>query len=325
MTMSTRSEDILYRITLGSLSAVALLPLWVLFLCADIIFILVYYVVRYRRRMVHDNLVKCFPEKCPREIHAIERRFYRNFADYVVEAIKLLHISDKEMMRRLTFSGLDSVRLTMDSGRSIVAFFSHTGNWEWVPSITLHCRQQTEAGAVFCQIYRPLRNRVFDRLMLHVRSRFGSVSIPKATTLRRFIEMRRENIVSITGFMSDQKPSHGDAVHIIDFLGRPTAVITGTAALAHRLGMAAVYFNMSKPRRGHYHIEIIPMCDDASKVDPLALTDCYFSHLESTIRREPAIWLWTHNRWKNGTGAPRRTSSDGSDSRSTTSTDSYRK
>lgn len=304
--MSRHSEDIIYHITLGLLRAVALLPLSVLYLFADIIFVLVYHVVRYRRRMVRGNLAKCFPDKSPRELQDIERRFYRNFADYVVETIKLLHISDKEMMRRFTFSGLDTVHETMDNGRTIVAFFSHTGNWEWVPCITLHCHEQSEAGDVFCQIYRPLRNRVFDRLMLHIRSRFGSVSIPKATTLRRFLEMRRAGIVSMTGFMSDQKPSHGDAVHIIDFLEQPTAVITGTATLAHRLGTAVVYFDISKPRRGHYHLNIVPMCEDASNVDPLSLTDNYFALLENTIRREPAIWLWTHNRWKNGTGAPRQ-------------------
>lgn len=281
------------------LKALARLPFWILYGMADVLFLLIYYIARYRRKLVRKNLAACFPDKSANELRKIERKFYRNFADYIVETIKLLHISDEQMLRRMEFEGLDVVRELMDNGRSIVAYFSHCGNWEWAPSITLHCPKEIADGDAFCQIYRPLRNERFDALMLRIRSRFGSISIPKRTTLRRLLELKREGRVSITGFMSDQKPSHGDAVHIIEFLGRPTAVITGTEQLANRLKMAAVYWDMSKPRRGHYRITVRLMTENAAEVPPMQLTDSYFRMLEETIRRQPSIWLWTHNRWKN--------------------------
>lgn len=296
--MASRTENITYRCLYGILKAVARLPFGVLYALSDLMSAFIYNVVRYRRRMVTENLRSCFPEKSETEIRAIRRQFYRNFADYVVETIKLLHVSDAEIKKRFTWSGLENITDEMNAGRSVVAYFSHCGNWEWAPSITLHCPGQLDNGDLFCQIYRPLRDPVFNRLMLKVRSRFGSVSIPKASALRKFIEMRRQDIVSVTGFMSDQKPSHGDPVHIIPFLGRPTKVITGTETLARRLGMAVVYWDITKPARGHYHVNVVRLTENAADTQPFELTDKYFSLLEKNIRQNPSIWLWTHNRWK---------------------------
>ena len=281
------------------LHLVALMPFWVLYGLADVLNLLIYRVVRYRRKLVRKNMALCFPDKPEGELRHIERAFYRNFADYIVETIKLLHISDKQIEKRMQFTNIGELQRLLAEKRSVVAYFAHTGNWEWAPSVTLHCPEAIAAGDVMCQIYRPLRNARFDALMLKVRSRFGSVSIPKALTLRRLLEYRRAGTVTVTGFMSDQKPSHGDTIHIIDFLNRPTAVITGTESLARRLGMACIYWDMHKPRRGHYVIDIKLMAEDASTTHPFELTNSYFAMLQETIERNPAIWLWTHNRWKN--------------------------
>ncbi len=281
------------------LKCIARLPFCILYGIADVIFVLIYYIVRYRRKMVRKNLASSFPEKSNKYIRHIERQFYLNFADYIVETIKLLHISDEQMKKRMHFENIEIVHQLFKRNRSIVAYFSHCGNWEWVPSITLHCPEQLTSGNAFCQIYRPLRNKNFDALMLKIRGRFNSISIPKKTTLRELLTFRRDGVNSITGFMSDQKPSHGDTVHIIDFLHRPTAVITGTEQLARRLDMAVIYFDMSKLSRGHYCINIRLITDNISGTNEMSITDEYFKLLENTIQRDPAIWLWTHNRWKN--------------------------
>lgn len=276
----------------------AMLPMWILWGIADIIFVVLYYVVRYRRRLVDYNLVTSFPQMDARSLRGVRRRFYRNFADYIVETVKLAHISDSAMRRRFTFSGVEQVDALLRGGRSVVAYFSHTGNWEWAPSVTLWSQMQAGRDAEFCQVYRPLRSRSFDRLMLWLRGRFGSVSYPKRTVLRDLLRLRAAGMPSITGFMSDQKPSHGDAVHIVPFLNHDTQVITGTETVARRLGMAVVYWDMHKVGRGRYHIDIRLICDDPSQMPEHAITDTYFAMLEETIRRRPDIWLWSHNRWR---------------------------
>lgn len=276
----------------------ALLPLPALYCMADVVYFFMYHVTGYRRKVVEKNIRDSFPDKDDEWHRRTVKEFYLNLADYFMETIKLLHISDDEMSRRMEFEGLEDVDRLLGSGRSVLAYFAHCGNWEWVPSITLHCRAMSDPKVRFCQVYRPLRNQWFDAMMLKLRSRFGSYSIRKNGVLREMLTMRRDGIASITGFMSDQKPSHGDDVTILEFMHHPTAMITGTATLARRLGMAVVYFDMQKPSRGHYRLIVRHITDDASTWDADELTRTYASLLEETINRNPAIWLWSHKRWK---------------------------
>lgn len=287
-----------YGILDGIVHALARLPLRCLYLIADVLFLLIFYVVRYRRKVVAKNMSDSFPELSEDKRRRIIRDFYRNLADYIVETIKLLHISDHEIRRRMVFEGVDMIDGLFERGRSIAAYFSHCGNWEWAPSVTLWSRFKADEDAAFCQVYRPLRNEWFDSFMLRLRSRFNPRSFPKKTVFRDLILLRREGRPSITGFMSDQKPSHGDAVHVVRFLNHPTAMITGTEAVARRLDLAAIYWDMEKLSRGHYKITCRLMSDDVRSMPEYALTDAYARMLETTIRRNPSIWLWTHKRWK---------------------------
>lgn len=274
----------------------ALLPLRVLYLCADMLYFLIYKVARYRRHVVRENLEACFPDKNAAELRRMEKDFYRHFADLFVETIKLLHISDAAMSRRMQFEGLDIIDNLTAEGRDVAVYFSHCGNWEWAPSVTLHASHTADID--YCQVYRPLRSRVFDAVMLRIRSRFGSLSFPKSTVLRDLLLLRRQNIVSVTGFMSDQKPSHGDPTVPLMFLNRPTAFISGTETLVRRMKMAAVYWDMEKLSRGHYRIICRLITDGTTTSESGSVTKTYASMLQMTILRNPSIWLWTHKRWK---------------------------
>lgn len=276
------------------LNGLARLPLGVLYVLSDGVYLLLR-LIGYRRKTVRDNLMKCFPDMPDDELKLTERRFYRNFADYIFETIKLLHISDAEISRRMTFENVELMRSHIDAGTSVIVYFSHCGNWEWAPSVTLHTERP---GAVYGQVYRPLKDKLFDDLMLRVRSRFGSLNYPKSHVLRDLIMARREGKVTVTGFMSDQKPSHGDPTYVTMFLNRPTAFITGTETLARKLSMAAVYWDMSKTGRGHYHITCRPLADNVAETNPGDVTARYAEMLEKTIHRNPSIWLWSHKRWK---------------------------
>lgn len=286
------------------LKALALLPLGLLYIFADVLYLLVYHVVRYRRRVVRENIKACFPFMTEAGRADVERRFYHNFADYVVETVKLLHISDREMTRRMTFENLDIIDSLTEAGHDVIVYFSHSGNWEWGASMTMHMRRGEAEGVRYCQVYRPLSSTAFDRIMLRIRSRFGSTSIAKKQTLRKLVEMNRAGLRTVTCFMSDQKPSSGDPTLVLEFLSRPTAFITGTETLARKLGYAAVYWDISKPRRGHYHITCRLLTDDPAACQSGDITRRYAAMLEETIKRSPSIWLWTHNRWKHPVTLP---------------------
>lgn len=299
LTMKPVEKTFSYRMLRGVLKAAAMLPLWVLYGLSDVVWVVLGLVVRYRRGIITANLTASFPDMSPKEIARIRRRFYRNFSDYIFETLKLLHISDSAMRRRMEFSGVEAVDRILGEGRPVVAFFSHCFNWEWVPSITLWSKLTPGEGVEFCQVYRPLRNRVMDALMLDIRSRFGSVSLTKKLVFLDLMRYTRRGIATITGFMSDQKPSHGDEGHYENFLHHPTMFITGTETVARRLDAAVVYFDMNKISRGHYRVDVRLITEKPGELPEGALTDRYCSLLTQTIRRNPALWLWSHNRWKN--------------------------
>lgn len=281
-----------------ALRAAARLPLGVLYAFSDVGYVVLRHVVRYRLAVVRANIKASFPEKSEKERRSIERRFYRHFADNAVESVKMLHMSDEEMSRRMRFENVELIDRLFEENRDIVAYFSHCGNWEWATSVGMHTRTGRDGAADFGFVYRPLKNKVMDALMLEIRGRFGASAFPKATVLRELIRRRRDGRRFIVGFMSDQKPSHGDPAHILMFLNHPTAMISGTETLARKLDTAVIYWDMKRVRRGHYSIECKLMTRSAAAEPQGSLTESYASMLQATIERDPSIWLWSHKRWK---------------------------
>ena len=199
----------------------------------------------------------------------------------------------------MTFDGVELIDKMIAEGKSVVVYLSHCGNWEWIPSITLWTRYAINKELEFCQVYRPLKNKWFDEYFLHLRSRFNSLSFQKRTVLRDLLRLRRDNMPSVTGFMSDQKPSKGDEQYVTMFLNHPTAIITGTETIARKMQMGVVYMDITKPKRGQYHVEMKLISQDASKEPEMYITATYARLLEQTILNTPHIWLWSHKRWKN--------------------------
>ena len=245
----TTAQSVLLAPAEWILRLLALLPLPVLFLLSDLLYILVYHIVRYRRKVVRKNLDNSFPERSKKERRRIERRFYRHFCDYFFETVKLLHISDKEMRRRMKFVNTESLEEILNSGRSVVMMLGHYGNWEYISSIALWLyAPRADLG----QIYRPLKNEWADRLFLKIRSRFGLTCIAKANTLRALVATRSAGRVSGTGFIADQTPSPANIHHWVTFLQQDTPVLTGGETIAKKLDFAVLYFDVEKTRRGHY-------------------------------------------------------------------------
>lgn len=297
--MDSRLKDWGYSAAMLGLSALAAMPFWVLYRLSDCVFIAVYFLFRYRGKVVDDNLSSSFPNKTKKELKAIRRRFYRNFIDNIFETIKLLHVSDSAMRRRMVFENVELTDRYLAEGRHVVVYFSHCGNWEWASSFPMNSRLKDDKKVTFCQIYRPLRDQCMNEVMLLLRSRFGTISLSKRVAFLDLLRYKKKGLVTMTGFMSDQKPSHGDTIHVVDFLNRPTAAITGTETVARRLNAVVVYWDMTKVGRGHYRINQVLISDNPGSLPEHAITDKYLELLQQTIRRDPSIWLWTHKRWKN--------------------------
>ncbi len=286
-------DKIVYGFLYGFAYLHALLPLRILYIFSDILTFFMYHIIRYRRRLVRKNLVNSFPEKSLKEIICIEKDFYRHFCDYIAETIKVLHISDEEMRKRMKFNNLEIFQPYIDDGKSFVMTMGHYGNWEWISSFAMYPPENVLAG----QIYRELKNKPFDKLMYNLRLRFGAINIEKKDTLRTIIKTIRSGKQIFIGFITDQKPSR-NMDYWTTFLNQDTAVLTGPEKIARQTGFVVGYFDVKKTRRGYYEADAMIISDDPKAEPENEITEKYIRLMENTIKRNPALWLWSHNRWK---------------------------
>ena len=285
----------LYYLTVAFLFVLNKLPMRVLHFISTLFYYPVYYIVRYRRKVVRDNLVKSFPEKELKEIIAIEKKFYRNLCDYFMEMIKYYGMSENDVKRYMKFEGIEQFHEAIDAGHSCVLYMGHFFNWEYVTSITLHFnREDTSVG----DIYHPLENRRFDALAKRMREQYGAECISMANTLRRIMQIGKEGKKYLIGFIADQVPTWQSISYWLDFFHRDTPVFTGTEKIARRTGAALFYARMERVKRGYYVLRIEKFADDASLLPEHEATDIYYRKLTENIRQTPDLWLWTHNRWK---------------------------
>ena len=289
------SENILYFPLYFYFWLHALLPLKILYILSDILFFPMFYIVRYRRKLVYQNMKDSFPEKSEKEIRRMEKAFYHHFCDYIVETIKLLHISDKETRKRVKFHNTEALQEIVDNGGSCLMLLGHYGNWEFVPSVTLWMRK---GSVIFAQIYRPLKNKWFDRFFLKLRGRYHSECIAKQDTLRSILRYKSSGRPSITGFMADQTPSPANIHHWVNFLNHDTPVFTGVEKIAHKVGFSVFYFDVEKIKIGYYSVTIREISKNPKETEEFEITNKYMEMMETTILRAPEYWLWTHNRWK---------------------------
>ena len=186
----------------GFIWFISFLPLRILYLVADLNYLLLYYVVHYRRGVVRTNLCNSFPEKSLREIKVIERKYYKHLADLSIELYKLWHMSEASIRKRCVFKNTELPQSYFNEGRSVIGVLGHYGNWEWMSSYGLW-----ETGADFLALYKPIRDKVTDRMMKQIRSRFGAVLVAKDDTLRVIARYRSENRLFLAGFIGDQTPN----------------------------------------------------------------------------------------------------------------------
>ena len=261
-------------------------------------FVVIAYLLRYRRRVINKNLSNAYPDKSEKEIKKLRMQFYRHFCDLLVETVKYTSISDKHIMRRMTFKGSEQVAEILNSGQSIALLLGHYGNWEWVSSLVLWVRPLIQNDTAMGQIYHPLENEVIDRVVLKTRGRMGSDSVSMKETLRWILGNKRDGRPTILGYINDQVPTWHNIHHWLTFLNQETPVFTGIERIVHSQNQAAVYVDVQRVGRGRYECEFQVITRDPSSLGEFELTDIYFQRMEQTINRAPQYWLWSHNRWK---------------------------
>ncbi len=272
----------------------ALLPFRLLYMLSDVLYLFAYFIVRYRRKIVRKNLKNAFPEKSVKSIVKIEKKFYRHLCDYFVETIKTLRLSDAEVRKRMRFENPEIIDRLVANGRSCVVSLGHYGNWEWVTSVGLHLTSDIELGFV----YKQLHSEAFNSLFLKMRSHFHAEPIEMQSIIRQMIRCQQDGKVMVIGFLNDQRPSPRQEKYWTVFLNQQTPVQTGMEKIARKLGNSIVYLDIEKVKRGYYSGKFYAITPDAADETENSIMERYMRKLEETVLREPAYYLWSHDRWK---------------------------
>ena len=281
----------MYYVVYGLIYLLSLLPIWLLHGLADLLAWLLYHIIRYRRDVVLANLLIAFPEKTEAERIRIAKRFYRNFVDNFIETIKLLSASPAFIKKHFVIDNPAVLEAFYKEGRKCQLHLGHTFNWE-----IANAAMPLLTDYAFIVAYMPLSNKIFDRLFLHLRGRTGTILLP-ATRMQRSILPYRNTQYLLT-LVADQAPGGPDIAYWLNFFGQPTPFVRGPERGARIADIPAVFVRFYKTRRGYYHVHFTTLSDHPATTSEGQLTIRYARLLEDAIRQEPALWLWSHRRWK---------------------------
>jgi KDO2-lipid IV(A) lauroyltransferase len=255
-------------------------------------YVIFYYIVGYRKKVVYTNLRNSFPEKSEKEINKIAHKFYHNLCDLFLEVIKVKTVSQKKLVKRISFKNMEIVDRLYNEGRSVMAILGHIGNWEWVGVNAQYFFRHKPFAVV-----KPLSSKFWEDYITRLRYSFGKEGlIPFKQTLR--VLVKNKNHVFLTLIAADQTPTKSEIEYWTTFLNQETPVFLGTEKIAKALNMAVLFFNIQRPKRGHYEIEISVLAENPKDTAENEITEMHVHALEKAIIAHPDNWLWSHRRWK---------------------------
>lgn len=288
-----------YYLFRGLYYVLAHLP-WTFIECASyFVAAIMYGVVRYRREVVTTNLRKSFPEKTALQRRALEWDFYYHLAHQFISTPKILSQSGEQVKREhLILFGQEQLAEDAQSGaKAIILLLGHCGNWEVFTAANLYLN---EHGIQTEQLYRPLDNKAFDEVQLKLRTRFGAITTIKGEIGRKLIEQvhNPKGKPHAIAFITDQTPGRAHIGLWTTFLHQPTPWLDGAERLARKYALPVYYVDIKRISNRKYSGEFICISKDASQTQAKEITKRFALLLQESIKRDPAIWLWSHKRWK---------------------------
>ena len=290
---SSQMHLLIYILTYPLIWILSILPIRILYFISDIIYVLLYQIIGYRKKVVRHNLRLSFPEKSFEELLKIEKESFHHFVDIFMEMIKSFSISKKEIAKRIIIENPELINNYIKDNKSVIVLSSHHGNWEWSPYLMNQL--------VNCKVYAAytkIGNKYFDDKIKSSRMKFGANFIPT----NEFINMMQENAdynrIAIYGFLGDQSPQLEKTYYWSNFLGIRVPIITGAEMLAKRFNFPVVYLKTDLVKRGYYKSKFINLTKNPNELPNYQITELFLEALENQIRNDPSYYFWTHNRFK---------------------------
>lgn len=278
---------------------ISMLPFRILYAISDGVYLLVYYLIGYRKKVVFNNLKLAFPEKSDKEIIELSKKFYRHFVDVFVEMIKSFTVSKEEVYKRYKFTNIDFFEELYKDGKSVILTGSHYANWEWIMSLDSFVKYK--GYAAFTKVANPYLNKK----ILKSRVKFGTHLILTSKLIAEIKHNHKHHIQAMYGLLSDQSPQLSKTFYWSEFLGVKVPIHTGAEMLAKRFKMNMVYIETKKIKRGYYETTFSLITNEAEKFTDYQLTDIFIEKVEKQIRAQPEYYFWTHKRFKHKNKVPK--------------------
>ena len=268
------------------------LPYRVLYFVSNIVYLFTYYIIGYRKKVVRKNLTNSFPHLSHAELLSIEKKFYKHFADFLVESAKSVSISDKAIKERCALINPEILHKYFDEGKSVIVLCGHYNNWEYY---AVGIAQQMKHNTIAA--YKPLKNKFFDDVILKSRQRFGMKMMSMREIPRYFANNKTEQ-PTLSIMVNDQSPSNPKTAYWNTFLNQDTGWMKGAEKLAAKYDQAVLFGCIRKKKRGFYEVTFYPISDNVKQEKDGFVLDKHAEYLEMVINEHPEYWLWSHKRWK---------------------------
>ncbi|MFY9242451.1 MAG: lysophospholipid acyltransferase family protein [Polaribacter sp.] len=268
------------------------LPMRLLYIVSDFFFLVIYYVLGYRKKVVVQNISYVFPNKTAQEKEKITKAFYHHLTDLIVESLKGFSISKEEILKRYTYKNPEVIDNYIQQGKSIALMGSHLGNWEWIINLPLVLNIKVYGS------YSKLKNDFFEKKMKQNREKFGFIGVKTSDTVKKMLQNKKNNIQSLYILLSDQSPMVEKTLYWSHFFGVQLPIHTGAESISKKFDFVVINSVVRKIKRGYYETEYEVITDEPNSFNDYEITEKYLKRTEEFIRNQPEIYLWSHNRFK---------------------------
>ncbi|WPR70480.1 lysophospholipid acyltransferase family protein [Flavobacterium sp. NG2] len=271
---------------------ISILPFRIFYWLSDFIFLIVYYIIGYRKKVVRANLALALPHLSLEERLKIEKKSYEHLCDMFLEMVKTMTISSNEMNKRFVITNIKLLQEYEKKGKSIVMLASHYASWEWLMTVN----EKTKFKAV--ATYKKINNDYFDQLIRKIRSKYGTDLVVTRETIPLIAKNQRERKMCMYGLASDQSPKLDRIFHYHPFMGIEVPVHTGAEMIARKYDLSVVFVKVKKVKRGYYEATFVPIADHPKETTEFQITHDFIQEVEKQIHEAPEYYFWTHKRWK---------------------------
>ncbi len=285
-------QFLVYILAYPLLWLISILPFPIFYLFSDFVYLLVYRVIGYRKKVVRENLALTLPHLSDAERKVIEKKFYKHMCDMFLEMIKTMSMSPKEMERRFHVTNIDLVLDYAKKGKSVILVASHYASYEWLLTIN------PKLGFQGVAVYKKLANPYFDKLVRKIRTKYNTEMIETRKAIPTMAQHQRDGVLSLYGLASDQSPKLDRIFHSMKFMGVEVPVHTGAEMLAKKYDLAVIMVKVKKVKRGFYEATFLSLADNPKEFENFDITEMYLKEVEKQILEAPEFYLWTHKRWK---------------------------